>query len=170
MNKIITDFTDIKAGWMNMSVYDYRTDETRQMRISYLQDFFDDLLMACKYLLSDITGIYETYIDQEGFEAVIRFYKYQSKQISIEIREDLFEDELPYDGTSNIGEIIPTTLTYFNVNINDFVNDIIKLIEKYKNEYNEGFVLSPSNKLDEYLLRQVKKKLKKKRSLERRIK
>lgn len=169
MNKIITDFTGIKAGWMNMSVYDYRTDETRQMRISYLQDFFDDLLMACKYLLSDITGIYETYIDQEGFEAVIRFYKYQSKQIAIEIREDLFEDELPYDGTSNTGEIIPTTLTYFNVNINDFVNDIIKLIEKYKNEYNEGFVLSPSNKLNEYLLRQIKKKLKKKRSLERRI-
>lgn len=162
MNKIIVDFSDIKAGWMNMSVYDYRSNEIRKMRISYLQPFFDDLLMACKFLLSDLTGIYEVYIDQEGFEANIRFYKYQNKQISIEINEDLFEDEIPYDGTTqnweefHKKEIIASSLTYFNVDINIFVEDILHLIQKYKKEYNEGFVLSPSEGLDDNLMNQVK--------------
>ena len=168
MNKIITDFTDIKAGWMNMSVYDYRSNETRQMRISYLQNFFDDLLMACKFLLSDITGIYEVYIDQEGFDATIRLFKYQDYIISVEIKEDFFEDELHYDGTSKLEEKVPSELYYFNVNLNEFVNDIIVLVQKYEKEYNEGFVLAPSQKLDRHLLKQVKKQLKRKRSLERR--
>ncbi|MGN1327084.1 MAG: hypothetical protein ACI4VQ_03295 [Clostridia bacterium] len=163
MNKNIIDFTDIKAGWMNMLIYDYRTDEIRKMRISYLQPLFDDLLMACKFLLSDITGIYEVYIDQEGFEAKIRLYKYQDKQISVEIIEDCFEDEIPYNGTSDKWEsfhkreLIPTTLTYFNVDIDNFIKNILYLINKHKKEYNEGFVLSPSEELDIELVNQVKK-------------
>ena len=163
MNKNILDFTNIKAGWMNMLVYDYRCDEIRKMRISYLQPFFDDLLMACKFLLSDITGVYEVYIDQEGFEAKIRLYKYQHKQISVEIIEDCFEDEVPYNGTSNEWEDfhrrepIPTTLTYFNVDIDKFVENILHLINKHKKEYNEGFVLSPSEELDIKLMNQVEK-------------
>ena len=161
MNKNILDFTNIKAGWMNMLVYDYRCDETRKMRISYLQPFFDDLLMACKFLLSDITGVYEVYIDQEGFEAKIRFYKY--KQIYVEIIEDCFEDEVPYNGTSDEWEEfhrrepIPTALTYSNVDIDKFVGNILHLIDKHKKEYNEGFVLSPSEELDIELMNQVGK-------------
>ena len=163
MNKIIVDFSDIKAGWMNMSVYDYRSNEIRKMRISYLQPFFDDLLMACKFLLSDLTGIYEVYIDQEGFEAKMRFYKYQHKQISMEIVEDCFEDEIPYNGTSDEWEkfhkreLIPTILTYFNVDIDKFVENILHLIDQHKKEYNEGFVLTPSEELDIELMSQVKK-------------
>ena len=56
MDKIITDFSDIMAGWMNMNIYDYRTEEIRKTRVSYIQDFFDDLLMMCRFLLSPITG------------------------------------------------------------------------------------------------------------------
>ena len=71
MEKNIVAFKNIVAGWLDMEIYDYRSNETRLMRISYLQPFFNDLLMACKFLLSDITGIYEIAIDQEGFDANI---------------------------------------------------------------------------------------------------
>lgn len=165
MNNIITGFSDIKAGWMKMHIYDYRTEEEREMRISYLQPFFDDLLMACKFLLSDITGIYELYIDQEGFEANIRFYKYQNEEISIELNEDFFEDEVLYNGTNqdwedfHNQEIIPTSLSYFNVNIESFVKRIIVCIEMNKEEYNTGFVLSPSEQLNVDLFNEVKQML-----------
>lgn len=173
MDRNILDFKDIKAGWMNMYVYDYINDDIRKMRISYLQPFFDDLLMACKFLLSDINGIYEVYIDQEGFEANIRFYKYQDKTISLEINEDVFEDEVPYGSSTeeweqfNGQEPIPTCLTYFNVSIKNFVENIVTLIDKHKQEYNEGFVLSPSEELDENLMSQVKKMYYEKYFLER---
>lgn len=163
MNKNIVAFSDIKAGWMNMHVYDYINKETRKMRISYLQNFFDDLLMACKFLLSDITGIYEVYIDQEGFEASLKLYKYRDEQISVEIIEDFFEDELPYTGSSEDwdnfykanADSAPTTLTYFNVEISLFVSNILMLIKKNKKDYNEGFVLSPADELDMQLFNQV---------------
>lgn len=163
MDKNIVAFSDIEAGWMNMHVYDYMTKEIRKMRISYLQDFFDDLLMSCKFLLGDLTGIYEIYIDQEGFEASIKFYKYTYDTISIEIIEDFFEDELPYRGSSEDWDNFykrnadsePTSLTYFNVNILDFVQNIITLININKKRYNEGFALSPSNEVNEDLLNQV---------------
>lgn len=163
MDNNIIDFKDIKAGWMNMYVYDYTDETIRKMRISYIQPFFDDLLMACKFLLSDITGIYEVAIDQEGFDASIRFYKYQDETISLEIQEDCFEDEVPYGGTTEDWEDfdnhnpIPTTLTYFNVSIRNFVENIVTLIDKRKQDYNEGFALTPSEELDKNLMSQVKK-------------
>jgi hypothetical protein len=156
MNKIILDFTDIGAGWMYMHIYDYINEEIRKMRISYVQPFFDDLLMACKFLLSDITGIYEVYIDQEGFEANIRLYKYQDETICVEINEDAFEDEVPYDGRDFKPEYSPTLLTYFNVDVREFVENLVLLIDRKKEEYNEGFVFTPSEQLNKELLSQVK--------------
>lgn len=157
MEKIITDFSDIIAGWMNMNIYDYRTGEVRKTRVSYIQDFFDDLLMMCKFLLSPITGIYEVNIDQEGYDSSIRCLRYQlgkASKMTVELRIARFEDE-PY---SIEEELVDDVLTYFNVNVGDFVKNTVNLIEKYKKEYNEGFVLSPSNELDESLLKDVKKK------------
>ncbi len=157
MDKIITDFSDIIAGWMNMNIYDYRTEEVRKTRVSYIQDFFDDLLMMCKFLLSPITGIYEVNIDQEGYDSSIRCLRYQlgkDSEMTVELRIARFEDE-PY---SIEEELVDNALTYFNVNVGDFVKNTVDLIEKYKKEYNEGFVLSPSNELDENLLKDVKKK------------
>lgn len=159
MDKIITDFSDIMAGWMNMNIYDYRTEEIRKTRVSYIQDFFDDLLMMCRFLLSPITGIYEVNIDQEGYDSSIKCIRYQlgkDSEMTVELRIARFEDE-PY---SIEEELIDDVLTYFNVNVGDFVKNTINLIEKYKKEYNEGFVLSPSNELDENLLKNVKKKYK----------
>ena len=92
----------------------------------------------------------------------IRLYKYQHKQISVEVIEDCFEDEIPYNGTSDEWEefhkreLIPTILTYFNVDIDKFIENILHLIDKHKKEYNEGFVLSPSEGLDIKLMNQVK--------------
>lgn len=157
MDKIITDFSDIIAGWMNMNIYDYRTEEVRKTRVSYIQDFFDDLLMMCKFLLSPITGIYEVNIDQEGYDSSIKCLRYQlgkDSEMTVELRIARFEDE-PY---SIEEELVDNVLTYFNVNVGDFVKNTINLIERYKREYNEGFVLSPSNELDEKLLKDVKKK------------
>lgn len=157
MDKIITDFSDIIAGWMNMNIYDYRTEEVRKTRVSYIQDFFDDLLMMCKFLLSPITGIYEVNIDQEGYDSSIKCLRYQlgkDSEMTVELRIARFEDE-PY---SIEEELVDNVLTYFNVNVGDFVKNTINLIERYKKEYNEGFVLSPSNELDEKLLKDVKKK------------
>lgn len=157
MDKIITDFSDIIAGWMNMNIYDYRTEEVRKTRVSYIQDFFDDLLMMCRFLLSPITGIYEVNIDQEGYDSSIKCIRYQlgkDSEMTVELRIARFEDE-PY---SIEEELIDDVLTYFNVNVGDFVKNTVNLIEKYKKEYNEGFVLSPSNELDENLLKDVKKK------------
>lgn len=159
MDKIITDFSDIMAGWMNMNIYDYRTEEIRKTRVSYIQDFFDDLLMMCRFLLSPITGIYEVNIDQEGYDSSIKCIRYQlgkDSEMTVELRIARFEDE-PY---SIEEELIDDVLTYFNVDVGDFVKNTVNLIEKYKKEYNEGFVLSPSNKLDENLLKNVKKKYK----------
>lgn len=157
MEKIITDFSDIIAGWMNMNIYDYRTEKVRKTRVSYIQDFFDDLLMMCRFLLSPITGIYEVNIDQEGYDSSIKCIRYQlgkDSEMTVELRIARFEDE-PY---SIEEELIDDVLTYFNVNVGDFVKNTVNLIEKYKKEYNEGFVLSPSNELDENLLKDVKKK------------
>lgn len=159
MDKIITDFSDIMAGWMNMNIYDYRTEEIRKTRVSYIQDFFDDLLMMCRFLLSPITGIYEVNIDQEGYDSSIKCIRYQlgkDSEMTVELRIARFEDE-PY---SIEEELIDDVLTYFNVDVGDFVKNTVNLIEKYKKEYNEGFVLSPSNELDENLLKNVKKKYK----------
>lgn len=157
MDKIITDFSDIIAGWMNMNIYDYRTEEVRKTRVSYIQDFFDDLLMMCKFLLSPITGIYEVNIDQEGYDSSIKCLRYQlgkDSEMTVELRIARFEDE-PY---SIEEELVDNVLTYFNVNVGNFVKNTVNLIERYKKEYNEGFVLSPSNELDENLLKDVKKK------------
>lgn len=155
MDKIIMEFSNIVAGWMNMHIFDYRTEENRQLRISYLQPFFDDLLMLCKFLISDITGIYEVYIDQEGFDASIKVYKYQLNKdatMSVEIRVQKFEDEKFF-----INEDTPDDFLYYhNVNIKKFINNIVTLIEKHKEEYNEGFVMSPSEELNEELLQEVK--------------
>ena len=155
MDKIITDFSGFVGGWMNMHIWDYRTEEERETRVSYIQDFFDDLLMMCKYLLSPITGIYEVFIDQEGYDSSIKCYKYQlgkNAQMTVELRVPVFEDE---HWTVN-NETVDNFLIYHNVCIRDFVKNIIRLIEKYEQDYNEGFVLSPSNRLDKRLLKQVK--------------
>lgn len=157
MDKIITDFSDICAGWMNMNVYDYRTKEIRKTRVSYLLNFFDDLLMMCKFLLSPITGIYELNIDQEGYDSSIKCHRYQlgkDSQMTVELIIARFEDE---DITTE-GELIPHTLTYFNVSVKEFINGILQLIKEHKEEYNNGFVLSPSNELDEKLFKDVKNK------------
>lgn len=157
MDKIITDFSEIIAGWMNMNIYDYRTEEIRKTRVSYIQDFFDDLLMMCKYLLSSISGIYELNIDQEGYDSSIKCHKYQlgkDSKMTVELIIARFEDE-PYDINE---EIVNNTLFYFNVNVGDFINNILQLVERHKQEYNEGFVLSPANKLDEKLLKEIKSK------------
>lgn len=159
MNKCIgiIGFSDIIAGWMNMEVYDYRTDEIRKTRVSYIQDFFDDLLMMCKFLLSPITGTYMVEIDQEGYESSIICRRYQLRhnaEMSLELRIPVFEDE-DYHIED---ELIDNKLYYYNIPVKDFVKHIINLIEKNRIEYNEGFVLSPSNKLDEKLLKDVKKK------------
>lgn len=155
MDKNIVDFSGFVAGWMSMHIWDYRTQEIRTTRVSYIQDFFDDLLMMCKFLLSTITGIYEINIDQEGFDSAIRCYKYQLKpdaQITVELRIPVFEDE-----EWNVEkELIDNYLIYHNVSIKNFVENIINLVEKYKQEYNEGFVLTPSNRLNEKLLKKVK--------------
>lgn len=162
MQEIIINFSDIAAGWMEMTIWDNEQEIYRQMRISYLQDFFDDLLQMCKFIQSDILGTYELYIDQEGFEANIRIYKYNNDgNIIVEINEDAFEDEVPYN--SNDGEkwdnfwktIETTTLTYHKVNARNFIKQIVSLIEANKKDYNEGFVLSPSNRLNEKLLAEV---------------
>lgn len=155
MDKNIVDFSGFVAGWMNMHVWDYRSEEERKTRVSYIQDFFDDLLMMCKYLLAPITGIYEVDIDQEGYDSAIRCYKFQlgkDAQMTLELRIPVFEDE-----KWNVeDELIDNYLIYHNVCIKTFVENIISLIEKYKKDYNEGFVLSPSNELDERLLKKVK--------------
>lgn len=158
MENIITDFSDICAGWMNMNIYDYRTKETRKTRISYIQDFFDDLLMMCKFLLSPITGIYELSIDQEGYDSSIRCHKYQlgkNSKMTVELIIARFEDE---EMDNENEELVPHTLTYFDVSVKDFVNNIIHLIEKRKEDYNNGFVLSPSNELNKKLFKDVKNK------------
>ena len=148
MDKNIVNFHNIVAGWMDMEIYDHRTDESRFMRISYLQNFFNDLLMACKFLLSDITGIYEIAIDQEGFDANIRFYKYNDKTITLEINEDAFEDEKDEEGHYP-EEYAPDCITYFNVNIKEFIINILHLIDSNKKDYNEGFALCPAEMVDE---------------------
>lgn len=148
MEKNIVAFKNIVAGWLDMEIYDYRSNETRLMRISYLQPFFNDLLMACKFLLSDITGIYEIAIDQEGFDANIRFYKYGDKTITLEINEDFFEDERDDNGYYP-EECISDYISYSDVNIAEFVRNIVNLIDKNKKDYNEGFALSPSEMVDE---------------------
>lgn len=158
MDKIITDFSGIMAGWMNMHIWDYRTDEERKTRISYIQNFFDDLLMMCKFLLFPITGIYQLDIDQEGYDSSIKCYKFQLKkdaQMSVELRIPIFEDEK----YSIQDELIDNYLIYHNVCVREFITNIISLIEKYKQEYNEGFVLSPSDELDEKLFKEVKNRL-----------
>lgn len=155
MYKPITDFSGFIGGWMNMHIWDYRIEKERKTRVSYIQNFFDDLLMMCKYLLSPITGIYEVFIDQEGYDSSIRCNKYQTgldAKISVELRIPVFEDE---GKTEN--ELVDNWLYYNNIYIRDFVGDILCLIEKYKKDYNEGFVLSPSDKLDEDLFNEVKK-------------
>ena len=154
MNKPIVDFSGFIGGWMNMHIWDYRTEEERETRVSYIQNFFDDLLMMCEYLLSPITGIYEVFIDQEGYDSSIRCVKYQTglnAQISVELRIPVFEDE---DRTIK-DELVDNWLYYNNIYIKDFVGDILHLIKKYKNQYNEGFVLSPSDELDEKLFSKV---------------
>lgn len=161
MNKTIIDFVKIEAGWMNMQVYDNMANCVREMRISYLQDFFDDLLEACKFLLGKNIGVYELEIDQEGFNALMRFHRYGGKNFHLEIVEDFFEDEVPYNGTRDDWEkfhnqeVIPTTIVYKDIEIKKFVNVILTIIHKRKKEYNEGFVLSPSNELDVQLLKEV---------------
>lgn len=156
MEKVITDFSDFIGGWMKMYLWDYRTNEERPIRVSYIQDFFDDLLMMCRYLTSSITGIYEVFIDQEGFDSSIKINKYQTGSnaiVSIEIRTPIFEDEeYPYneDFTDN-------WLYYNEISIKDFVKNILFLIDKYKNDYNEGFILSSSHKLNEKLFYKAKK-------------
>mgnify|MGYP001087542275 CR=1 FL=1 len=163
MSKTIIDFVKIEAGWMNMQIYDNMAMSIREMRISYLQNFFDDLLGACKFLLGKNIGVYELEIDQEGFDALMRFHKYGSKVFSLEIIEDFFEDEVPYNGTYedwerfHSQEVIPTRLIYSDVEIKKFVNIILTIIYKRRDEYNEGFVLSPSDELDIQLLKEVAK-------------
>ena len=150
MEKNIVAFKNIVAGWLDMEIYDYRSNETRLMRISYLQPFFNDLLMACKFLLSDITGIYEIVIDQEGFDANIRFYKYSNKTITLEINEDCFEDERDKDGHYP-KDYSPDFIIYFNVDIKEFITNILHLIDKNKDDYNEGFALCPAEIVDEQM-------------------
>ena len=155
MYKPITDFSGFIGGWMNMHIWDYRIEKERKTRVSYIQNFFDDLLMMCKYLLSPITGMYEVFIDQEGYDSSIRCNKYQTgldAKISVELRIPVFEDE---GKTEN--KLVDNWLYYNNIYILDFVGDILCLIEKYKKDYNEGFVLSPSDELDEDLFNEVKK-------------
>lgn len=155
MYKPITNFSGFIGGWMNMHVWDYRTEEERKTRISYIQDFFDDLLMMCKYLLSPITGIYEVFIDQEGYDSSIRCEKYQvgnNAQITVALRIPVFED----DNWKVTDDIVDNWLTYNNVYIREFVGDLLYLIDKYREDYNEGFVLSPSNKLNEDLFEEVR--------------
>ena len=72
--------------------------------------------------------------------------------MTVELRIPIFEDE---HWTIN-NEIVDNFLIYHNVCIRDFVSNIISLIEKYEQDYNEGFVLSPSNRLNKRLLKQVK--------------
>lgn len=154
MYKPIMNFSGFVGGWMNMHIWDYRTEEERKTRISYIQDFFDDLLMMCKYLLSPITGIYEVFIDQEGYDSSIRCNKYQTgldAEISVELRIPVFEDE---GKTEN--ELVDNWLYYNNIYIRDFVGDILSLIKEYKDDYNRGFVLSPSNELNEDLFDEVR--------------
>lgn len=159
MDKVIVDFSDIKAGWMNMNIYDYHSNKIRQMRISYIQDFFNNLLMSCKFLLSDLTGIYEVYIDQEGFEAYIKFYKFNEEQISIEVGEDFFEEELlSMSVQKNKKDKSPTILTYFNVNTRNFITNIVSLIEKHRTKYDDEFALDDTEKVDIHLLNEVKNK------------
>lgn len=148
MDRNIVGFYNISAGWMDMGIYDYKCNTIRKMRISYIQPFFNDLLMACKFLLSDITGIYELAIDQEGFDASIRFYKYGNKTITLEINEDCFEDEKDENGFYPT-EYAPSCLTYFNISIDEFITNILHLIDTNKKDYNEGFVLCPAEVVDE---------------------
>ncbi len=155
MNKNIVGFHNIVAGWMDMEIYDYKCNSIRKMRISYIQPFFNDLLMACRFLLSDITGTYELSIDQEGFDANIRFYKYDSRTITLEINEDCFEDEKDENGYYPI-EYAPSCLTYFSVDINEFITNILHLIDENKKDYNEGFALCPAEIVDEEMEEFVK--------------
>ena len=155
MYKPITNFSGFVGGWMNMHIWDYRTEEERKTRISYIQDFFDDLLMMCKYLLSPITGIYEVFIDQEGYDSSIRCEKYQvgnDAQITVILRIPVFED----DNWEETDDIVDNWLFYNNIHIRDFVGDILSLIKEYKDDYNRGFVLSPSNELNEDLFDEVR--------------
>lgn len=55
MNKHIVGVSNISAGWLTLNIWDFREDRIRGMRVSYLTNFFDDLLMSCKFLLSNIT-------------------------------------------------------------------------------------------------------------------
>lgn len=160
MYKPITDFSGFIGGWMNMHIWDYRIEKERKTRVSYIQNFFDDLLMMCKYLLSPITGIYEVFIDQEGYDSSIRCIKYQTgadAQISVELRIPVLEDE----NRKINDELVDNWLYYNNIYIKDFVEDILDLIEKYKKDYNEGFVLSPADELNKRLLNEVKERYKK---------
>lgn len=163
MNKIIIEFENISAGWLQIDIYDYRSEEIRKMRVSYLQSFFKDLYMICKFLLSDIEGIFEIPIEQEGFEASFKFYKYEEKTIAVEITEDFFEDEIPYDGSeeewkkfiSGNEDKVPSVLTYFNVEIKEFVSGVILLLGKHRTSYNEGFALTKEEEFTEEQLNEL---------------
>ena len=116
----IVNFTDISGGWMNIEIYDYKTNSIKKMRTSYIQNIFDDLLNACKFLLSDIFGIFKIEIDQEGFFANMEFKKFrEDNKFTLQIEEDYFEDEIPYKETDKKiddffdKEVIPQILTYF---------------------------------------------------------
>lgn len=160
MQPNIVDFTDIMAGWLNVEIYDPRYEQIRKMRVSYVQPFFEDMLMACKFLLSDITGIYEVYLDQEGFEGHFRFYKYRYDLFIFEVGEEQFEDELPRleDDVFDVGKEI---ISYFDVSIKDFVEHIIFLIKLHTKEYNEGFVFSPADEFNINLLQEIEMLFKK---------
>ena len=64
----------------------------------------------------------------------------------------MFED----DNWKVTDDIVDNWLTYNNIYIREFVGDILYLIDKYREDYNEGFVLSPSNELNEDLFDEVR--------------
>lgn len=150
MKKIITDFTDIIAGWMNINIYDYTTESIRKTRVSYLQNFFDDLVMLGRFVLSPITGKYVLELEQEGYESSIIIHKYNNAskhKINVELEIDRFEDE-PHTIFED-DNYSCHYLSYNDVDIKEFIGNIIELIEKHKKEYNEGFILCPADKLNE---------------------
>lgn len=163
MEPNIISVKSISAGWLKMQVYDNIQDLTRQMRVSYLDNLFENFLMACLFLLNDIKGTYEIDLDQEGFEAKIRLHRWSENTIRLEIVEDFFEDEIPYNATKKewdeflSQESIPTTLMYSNINIQDFIFNLIKIVEENRKDYNEGFALTPSEEVDINLLEKIKK-------------
>ena len=76
--------------------------------------------------------------------------KYSSKTITLEINEDCFEDERDKDGYYP-KDYSPDFIIYFNVDIKEFITNILHLIDKNKDDYNEGFALCPAEIVDEQM-------------------